>query len=111
MRLQFSLATLLLFVTVVAAVTAACVAVPVYDTGWIKPFLLPEIEEFASYRQLPQPKSVEIGVAPRRPKSSEILCRIAIYWPITLGSLAAMLWIVQRKKSEREISGTREISV
>ena len=98
MKLQFSLATLLIIVTVLAVVTAACVGVPVYDKEWIKALgvpELPEIEETVTYAQTPS-RPIEIGIGPRHPKSSEMALRMAKWWPISIAGTLAALWAVRR---------------
>jgi hypothetical protein len=89
MKLQFSLATLLVCVTVLAVVIAISVQMPVtYKPNIANSYVGPY-----------STSAIELN---RSPKPSEIEARIAIWGIPSVAATLAMLWAIRRLKSRRE---------
>src|SRR5262245_50845281 len=84
MKLQFSLATLMVCVTVLAAVSAAAVSVKVHE---------PKAERVFELLGASLWNVVEV---PRAPNSSEILWREIAWGLPSVGTTLALLWIIRR---------------
>ena len=81
MKLQFSLATLLVCVTVLAVVAAVAAKVPVQASGL----------EISWYD----------GTYDRPPNAAELASRLAWSWPLALAATLGVLWAIRRLKSRR----------
>ena len=88
MRFQFSLATLLVCLTVLEVVCAASVAIPIDEIVQGPVYLIPK----------PVYESTEIT---RTPTVVEIVRRIAVWGPLTVAGTLGVLWTVRRLKSGR----------
>jgi hypothetical protein len=92
MNLQFSLATLMVCVTLLAAVCAFSVAIPVKETQVL-------------YHPSPDGGIVSGPVwTSRSPNGSEIACRMVLFAPATL----VALWLVRTLRSGRMSTLTRD---
>ena len=100
MRFQFSLATLLVCMTVLAVVCALAVAVPVRQS-----FYFPDTENEGG--PLPigffrQPiKTIEY-IYPRPPTAIDISWRVAVWGTPAVAATLGTLWAIRRLKSRRE---------
>ncbi len=94
MKLQFSLTTLLVYMTVLAVVCAASVAIPIRAVVQGPVFLIPK----------PVYESTEIS---RSPTVAETLRRIAIWSPAAIAGTLAGMWLVRRVKSRRHTVADR----
>src|SRR5262245_30179473 len=81
MRLQFSLATLLVCITVLAVVCAVCVKVTVRDFG---------PTHIGTYG------AQMYNVIDRPPTASEIAQRLALWGPASIAATLGVLWIGRR---------------
>jgi len=88
MKLQFSLTTLLVCMTVLAVVCAASIAIPMREVVQGPVYLIPK----------PVYESTEIT---RSPTVAETVRRIAIWSPAAIAGTLAGLCIVRRLKSRR----------
>jgi hypothetical protein len=93
MKLQFSLATLLVCMTVLSGVCAAAVALPVREAAIVA------TDVSCSG---PRPPQLTIMVMSRQPTTSEIAIRIAWVAPLTLAATFGGLWTIRRLKFRRE---------
>jgi hypothetical protein len=87
MKLQFSLTTLLVCVTVLAVLCVVCVQIPV-----VKPH---------HFTIMGQPMYILTGAgeyADRPPTTSEIFQRLAIVVPLSIAATLAVLWTIRRLK-------------
>jgi hypothetical protein len=89
MRFQFSLATLLICVTVLAVVAGISIAVPVRDLP--DPNVMPGISQADSVVELP-----------RRPSPVEVLERVLTWGIPALAATLGVLWIVRWRRAGRE---------
>jgi hypothetical protein len=87
---QFSLATLLICVTVLAIVAGMSTVIPVthvvnvsYEAGPVAPTLLPD-KVYEHYR----------------PEARDIAWRLALWWPISIAGTLAVRWIVRRLRGQ-----------
>ena len=113
MKLQFSLACLLLYVTVIGSVAGLCARVPVDDWGdleWLR--LAPHVTDLNSlpfdstWRPDPntwhfKPVTPFVIPPPRSPHLNEIVLRLAIYCPLSSGLLAAAIYTSERIQKRR----------
>jgi ABC-type Fe3+ transport system permease subunit len=88
MKLQFSLATLLVCVTVLAVVTAISTTIPVHQI----------VHTYATDEWSMQLS----GEFDRQPFVSEITFRVAWGGPLAVAATLAILWAIRRLKSRRE---------
>ena len=92
MKLQFSLATLLVCMTVLAVVCALCIVIPVHElspaTGW----------DVAGGKMTNATMSID--ETSFRPTASEVQWRLAIWGPLAIVATLAGFWIVHRLKSQ-----------
>jgi hypothetical protein len=99
LKLQFSLATLLVCTTVLAVVCAVAVKMPVYverqSTSFIRKTTLPNGITTATFKD-----SFSLN---RPPDGIDIAWRLAIWGPLAIAGTLAGLWIVRRLKSRHEI--------
>ena len=102
MKLQFSLATLLICMTVLAVVCAVSLTLPVYETtrvGLVPPWFSPD--------GISQPKLTESIYDEHQPTGSDVIRRLAIWWPPALATALGVLWIVRRLKSHQHSTAGR----
>jgi hypothetical protein len=81
MKLQFSLATLLVCMTVLAVVAAVAAKMPVQASGL----------EISWYD----------GTYDRPPNAAELASRLAWSWPLAIAATLGVLWTIRRLKSRR----------
>jgi hypothetical protein len=93
MKLQFSLATLLVCTTVLAVVCAAAVSVPVHET---------EIRPVLHLYLVPGPHPTDMIETHRPPTASEIATRLAWAGPLSIAATLVALLFIRRLKSRRE---------
>jgi len=86
MRFQFSLATLLVFMTVLAVVCAVCVQQPVREEKVIETSIFPK---------------AFLRVTSRRPTAQEIASRLALWEPLSMAATLGTLWSIRHLKSRR----------
>jgi hypothetical protein len=91
MKLQFSLATLLVCVTVLAVVCAVAVGIPVSEI----------VQEYPKWYSSSPIKPYNVA-HPRPPTTSEIASRLALWGPPALAATLGALWVIRRLKSRRE---------
>ena len=103
MKLQFSLATLLICMTVLAVVCAFAVALPVYQSFYFADGDDPSVIEFpdGSGLQFDQPVGTVEKVYQRHATASEITWRIAIFGASIIAATLAALWLIRALKSHR----------
>jgi hypothetical protein len=89
MKLQFSLATLLVCMTVLAVVCASAVIDPVYERTILR--------SHGGMNDVPSVQ--EVG---HLPNPSEIAWRLAISVPLSMAITLAVLWLIRQLKSRRE---------
>jgi hypothetical protein len=88
MRFQFSLATLLVCITVLAVVAAISIKIPVSGRE-----LIPD----------PVPFGLEVWFPfSRPPKLVDIALRMALWGPVAVTATLAVLWAIRRLKFRRE---------
>ncbi len=88
MKLQFSLATLLVCLTVLAVVCGVAAVLPVYFTTRVTNFSVPEAPTMTTDS--------------RSPSATDIAWRLAWAGPIAIAATLATLWTIRRLKSRRE---------
>jgi hypothetical protein len=97
MKLQFSLATLLVCMTVLAVVCAIAISMPVRETTKI---------EFTTQRTTPEGKPV-IELSERiseshSPTAENIAWRVGLWGTSAVAATLGVLWAIRRLKSRRE---------
>ena len=93
MKLQFSLATLLVCVTAFAVVAALCNTIKVHHDGIYK---IPEnVAIYGEDFEIIQPCDLP-------PKRHEVTRRMAIWEPVGVATSLAAIWAFHRVKSRRE---------
>ena len=108
MKLQFSLATLLVCVTVLAVVCAFAIRRPVIDlrtNNYDKPFLGDPLGDPLGYPLPADAKIISISKShftfERPPNVSEIALRFVTWGIPAIAATLGVLWIVRRLKSRR----------
>jgi hypothetical protein len=91
MKLQFSLATVLICVTVLAIVAGLSRLVPTHLHG---PILVGLDASHWNALWTKLPPDVE-------PKSDDVVIRILVWGPLTIAAKLAVLWAIRRLKSRR----------
>ena len=96
MKLQFSLATLLACMTVLAVVCAAAVGIPIRESGVsrMRAGLSPNGVAIFTFK--------DTGAFDRSPNGEEIACRNLIWGPPAIAGAFGVLWLIRRLKSRRE---------
>jgi hypothetical protein len=97
MRFQFSLATLLVCMTVLAVVVAACTRLPVAETQRV------QVGRGLDWGFISIAPTWETREVTRSPGASEAALRIAWSGPLAVAATLATLWTIRRVKSRREI--------
>ena len=87
MKLQFSLATLLVRMTVLAMVAALSVGLPMYKTTWLT---ARQSDELGGLLEMAYPIT-----------AWEIVHRFVLWGPPTLATTLGALWAIRRLKSRR----------
>ena len=95
MKLQFSLATLLVCVTVLAVVCAIAAFVPVHESRvyGMRASLSPNGIATITF--------IDAEFLNRSPTELEIVCRNLIWGPPSIAGILAVLWSIRRLKSRR----------
>ena len=95
MKLQFSLATLLVCMTVLAVVAAISARMPVWEllAEWLNP------PRFAPGGTVYQ--AINRSYWERPPHGAEIVLRLAIWGPVAIAATLGVLWTIRRLKSRR----------
>jgi hypothetical protein len=94
MKMQFSLATLLILVAVTGAVARVCISIPVNET--ITPGFARVFE--GDLRQY----HVQRGSIHRSPNLDDVARRMAWAESLTIAATFLLLWSIRRLKSRRE---------
>jgi hypothetical protein len=103
MKLQFSLATLLICMSVLAVVVAVGMKVPVQDieVSWVqKPYPLPAGDIHKVQHSKNNMWEVTAGIK-RSPNAAELAVRLAWSWPLAIAATLGVLWAIRRLKSRR----------
>jgi len=95
MRFQFSLATLLVCMTVLAVVATACTRLPVADSQIV------QTSRGLDWGFLSIAPTVENRNFSRPPVASEAALRMAWAGPLSIAATLAVLWSIHRLKSRR----------
>ncbi len=100
MKLQFSLATILICIAVLAVVCAICVQIPVTEEFDAPP--LPGA---------PQSSHPAFSIIDERPPTLlETGQRLAIWWPSSIAAIFTARWAVGRLKFRRENGATNRVA-
>jgi hypothetical protein len=106
MKLQFSLATLLVCMTVLAVVCAACISIPVNENLQSRLYRDGHrIVEESVNRAIPVPpswKEIEICQT-RAPNGEDMAWRLALWGPAAIAVTLGVLWAIRHLKSRRHI--------
>jgi hypothetical protein len=84
MKLRFSMATMLLYITVLAVVISICGTIPIQ-----------EMHGYVAVRNNPEPLIGYYRVT-RPPTMREAACRFAVWGPASIAATLAVIWIARR---------------
>ncbi len=100
MKLQFSLATLLLCMAVLSVVSLLSAKLPVQDSETVTKTYW----KFGSGRPINDPDTYNVTTIEkiqRPPKAFEVMGRLVIWGTPAIGATLAVLWTIRRLKSRR----------